>query len=162
MNRFDTNSKAAAAEKRGGLTLIIGGAYQGKLTHAVHVLEFDKQSVFNLAALSDCSTAALRSAVCRSNAAYTHFEALTRKIAAECGNLPAAVELIEADFLEPLSVLSEKIPIALISREIGCGIVPLSEEDRLWREVHGAALARAAARADSVTRIFCGLPERLK
>lgn len=51
---------------------------------------------------------------------------------------------------------------ALIAREIGCGVVPLSEKDRLWRELHGAALAKAAAKADSVIRLFCGLPERLK
>ena len=82
--------------------------------------------------------------------------------AAEYADLDAAVKRLDDDFLAPLFTLSEKKRTALIAREIGCGVVPLSEKDRLWRELHGAALAKAAAKADSVIRLFCGLPERLK
>ena len=87
---------------------------------------------------------------------------LRQKIAAEYADLDAAVKRLDDYFLAPLFTLSEKKRTALIAREIGCGVVPLSEKDRLWRELHGAALAKAAAKADSVIRLFCGLPERLK
>ena len=76
--------------------------------------------------------------------------------------MPTLMRQSNDDFLAPMLTLSEKKRTALIAREIGCGVVPLSEKDRLWRELHGAALAKAAAKADSVIRLFCGLPERLK
>ena len=50
----------------------------------------------------------------------------------------------------------------VISREIGSGVVPLDAAERRWREVHGAVLQGLAARAEHVSRIFCGLEERLK
>ena len=115
-------------DKCGGLTLIIGGAYQGKLTYAVQRLGFNAAAVLDLAA-----------------AQFPEANVFDSVIG---GN--SAVHIVR------------KKRTALIAREIGCGVVPLSEEDRLWRELHGAALAKAAAKADSVIRLFCGLPERLK
>ncbi len=149
-------------DKSGGLTLIIGGAYQGKLTYAVQRLGFNAAAVLDLAA-AQCPEANVFDSVIGGNSSvYIHFEALTQKIAAEYADLDAAFKRLDDDFLAPLFTLSEKKRTALIAREIGCGVVPLSEKDRLWRELHGAALAKAAAKADSVIRLFCGLPERLK
>ena len=63
-------------------------------------------------------------------------------------------------------VLDRLLPLTrdafVISREIGSGIVPLDAAERRWREVHGAVLQGLAARAEHVSRIFCGLEERLK
>jgi adenosylcobinamide kinase/adenosylcobinamide-phosphate guanylyltransferase len=149
-------------DKFGGLTLIIGGAYQGKLTYAVQRLGFNAAAVLDLAA-AQCPEANVFDSVIGGNSSvYIHFEALTQKIAAEYADLDAAFKRLDDDFLAPLFTLSEKKRAALIAREIGCGVVPLSEKNRLWRELHGAALAKAAAKADSVIRLFCGLPERLK
>ena len=50
----------------------------------------------------------------------------------------------------------------LISRDISAGIVPIDPEQRAWREDVGRYLASLAAKADTVTRIFCGLPQKLK
>ena len=133
--------------KCGGLTLIIGGAYQGKLTYAVQRLGFNAAAVLDLAA-AQCPEANVFDSVIGGNSSvYIHFEALTQKIAAEYADLDAAVKRLDDDFLAPLFTLSEKKRTALIAREIGCGVVPLSEKDRLWRELHGAALAKAAAKA---------------
>ena len=52
--------------------------------------------------------------------------------------------------------------MAIISREIGSGVVPMTPEERNWRELHGQVLQALANRADRVFRIFCGLPEVLK
>ena len=63
-------------------------------------------------------------------------------------------------------VLDRLLPLTrdafVISREIGSGVVPLDAAERRWREVHGAVLQGLAARAEHVSRIFCGLEERLK
>ena len=63
-------------------------------------------------------------------------------------------------------VLDRLLPLTrdafVISREIGSGVVPLDAAERRWREVHGAVLQGLAARAERVSRIFCGLEERLK
>lgn len=50
----------------------------------------------------------------------------------------------------------------LISREIGCGVVPMDPVERQWRENHGRLLRYLAEEAETVVRIFCGLPEVLK
>ncbi|HAY19529.1 MAG TPA: hypothetical protein DCY17_01630 [Clostridiales bacterium] len=149
-------------DKCSGLTLIIGGAYQGKLTYAVQRLGFNAAAVLDLAAAQSLEENVSDSVIGGNSSVYTHFEALTQRIAAEYSDLDAAVKRLDVDFLALLFALSEKKRTALIAREIGCGVVPLSEKDRLWRELHGAALSKAAAKADSVIRLFCGLPERLK
>ena len=63
-----------------------------------------------------------------------------------------------ADVLAGLA-LSGKI---LICEDISCGVVPMDAETREWREAVGRMNAALAAQADTVTRIFCGLPLELK
>jgi len=50
----------------------------------------------------------------------------------------------------------------LICEDITCGIVPMGEDMRTWREEVGRALAMAAKEADEVIRLFCSIPTRLK
>lgn len=50
----------------------------------------------------------------------------------------------------------------MISREIGCGVVPMEAFERQWRERHGTFLQQLARKAERVTRVFCGLTEELK
>ncbi|MDD3367883.1 MAG: bifunctional adenosylcobinamide kinase/adenosylcobinamide-phosphate guanylyltransferase [Lachnospiraceae bacterium] len=52
--------------------------------------------------------------------------------------------------------------IIIICDEIGNGIVPLSIEERLYRERLGKYLCSLAERAESVERILCGLSQKLK
>ena len=54
-------------------------------------------------------------------------------------------------------------PDAVIcSDEIGCGIHPLAQEERIWREETGRALCILAEGAGTVTRVICGIGQRLK
>ena len=95
-------------DKCGGLTLIIGGAYQGKLTYAVQRLGFNAAAVLDLAA-AQCPEANVFDSVIGGNSSvYIHFEALTQKIAAEYADLDAAFKRLDDDFLTPLFTLSEK------------------------------------------------------
>ena len=70
-------------DKCGGLTLIIGGAYQGKLTYAVQRLGFNAAAVLDLAAAQFPEANVFDSVIGGNSSVYIHFEALTQKIAAE-------------------------------------------------------------------------------
>ena len=50
----------------------------------------------------------------------------------------------------------------LICEDIFCGLVPVDEELRAWREVAGRLVAWTAENSDGVVRLFCGLPQVLK
>ena len=54
-------------------------------------------------------------------------------------------------------------PSAVVSAdEVGSGIVPMSAEDRLFREAVGRALCVIAQEASQVTRCVCGIGVRIK
>ena len=68
-----------------------------------------------------------------------------------------------SDALVNTAVLCEKHPQAvIISDEIGCGVVPMSREERFWREQTGRAQCLIAEHADRVIRVFCGIGVRIK
>ncbi len=116
------------------MQLVLGGAYQGKLTWAVKEYHIAQDEVLDLV-LHDPAPG---------YRCYTHLEALTRRD------------------LNPRQWTELFASAVVISREIGGGIVPLDAAERAWRERHGAMLQTLAARAQRVTRVFCGLTEELK
>ena len=122
------------------MVLLIGGAYQGKTAYAKQTYGLQDADIFTCETeLLDLSARCLR-----------HLE----RFALACvrtGKEPA-------DVLGGLD-LSEKI---LICEDISCGVVPIDPEQRAWREAVGRMNAMLAARAERVTRIFCGLPMELK
>ncbi len=124
------------------MDLIIGGAYQGKLTYAVKKYGFSEEALFDLSAGFPEEE----------RACFYHLEALTKSAAAEGLSPDETVK----------SLLPHIKNAVVISREIGCGIVPTDPAERLWRETHGAVLKMLAAEASSVTRVFLGLGEVLK
>lgn len=112
--------------------LIIGGAYQGKLTWAVERFGLTPDMLCDLALGFQPG-----------KHCYYHLEAFTRTEEA------AAPDLFPEDAV-------------IISREVGSGVVPMDAAERAWRERHGALLQRLAQRSETVTRMFCGLPQQLK
>ncbi|MBR0156296.1 MAG: bifunctional adenosylcobinamide kinase/adenosylcobinamide-phosphate guanylyltransferase [Clostridia bacterium] len=125
------------------MELIIGGAYAGKLTYAAAKYGFGEGDVLDLALRDpDGSSPALR-----------HLEAYTKRCAENGFSAEKTLEM-----LEPCLAAGA----AVISREIGSGIVPMDETERRWRELHGQVLSALAKRAERVTRLFCGIPEVLK
>lgn len=122
--------------------LIIGGAYQGKLSYAVRKNGLEQDRLYDLTlGFPDKSFPALY-----------HLESLTKKASHD--------GMTAGEIFDRLMEYSEGSII--VSREIGSGIVPMNAEDRLYREVHGSLLRMLAERADTVTRIVCGLEEKLK
>ena len=116
-----------------GLTLIIGGADQGAEEYALE--HFGRA------------------------AAYTPQEAAGADV------LLGLEEWLrtEREPLPKLERLLEQNPdIAIVCRELGCGVVPMEAESREWRERTGRVCCALALRAKRVVRLWCGIPTVLK
>lgn len=50
----------------------------------------------------------------------------------------------------------------LICEDIFCGVVPMAAENRAWRQKTGRLCQYLAKEAQQVSRVFCGLEQRLK
>lgn len=114
------------------MELILGGAYQGKLTWAMQQHGLAPDDLCDLAQVDPIPD----------KRCYHHLESYTRRTA------------------QPERALYENAVV--ISREIGSGVVPMDAQERAWRERHGAFLQELAATSTRVTRIFCGLAQVLK
>lgn len=68
---------------------------------------------------------------------------------------------VKTDNLEELAdrLMSHAVVIAT---EVGGGIVPIDPQERRTREAAGRLSCLLADRADTVVRVFCGLPLLLK
>lgn len=125
------------------MKLVVGGAHQGKSDIARSLFSFD-------GAIADGSIIAYEdifSAVC-----VSRFHLFVRRFASSA--LPAekiAEELIRRN-----------PDIIVICDDIGCGIIPLSKEERVWRENVGRAGCALAAYADTVVRVVCSIPTAIK
>lgn len=68
--------------------------------------------------------------------------------------------------LDPLAetekFIAENPDAVVVMDEIGCGIIPLEKADRRWREAVGRAGCLLARRAESVERVVCGIPTKIK
>ena len=71
-------------------------------------------------------------------------------LAVHCADLPALADQLAADY-----------PV-VIATEVGGGVVPVEPEAREAREAAGRLACLLAERADTVVRVFCGLPLVLK
>ncbi len=77
-----------------------------------------------------------------------------------------AVEKSLSDGKSPESQLKDLIQrnpdLIILCDEVGCGVVPINRKERHWREITGRLCCQIAEQAESVERVFCGLPMRLK
>lgn len=119
------------------MDLIIGGAYQGKLTYARERFAITDEDVF---------TCEADGAIDFSKRCVRHYETYLLS----CVRKNTAPR---TDF---------RADAVVIMRDISCGVVPMAAEERAWRECAGRTMNRLAADAASVTRLFCGLPHKLK
>lgn len=119
------------------MELIIGGAYQGKLDYVKNKYLLAESDIF------DCLESEPLNI---DKKCYNHFE----NYVLYCIN-----HGIQPEFDD----LQNKI---IIMTDIFCGVVPIDEKVRLWREECGKIGTRLASQAASVTRVFCGLPKKLK
>lgn len=118
------------------MDLIIGGAWQGKLAYAMEKYGLTQGDLARYDGGFDTS----RRCICYLEQAV--YDAVAQ------GKAFAMPEL------RPDAVV--------LCTDISCGVVPMDRTQRLWREETGRAVCALAREAESVTRIFCGLPLQLK
>ena len=120
------------------MRLIIGGAGQGKLDYALNKTGADPAAVaLDPAQAADRPILARLEAWVRANPAADHLAEMEKLLAVNPG-------------------------IVILCDEVGCGVVPIAREERAWREAAGRLCCTLAQRADTVERIFCGIPMTLK
>lgn len=120
------------------MILIVGGAYQGKLDYAKSAFDLTDEDVFR------CTGAEIDF----SRRCINHIEEFVY-------SNPDALEF----FKTHREQWQDSI---LICRDIFCGVVPMGAETRAWRQATGRLCQYLAGEAEQVSRIFCGLEQRLK
>ena len=120
------------------MILIIGGAYQGKLDFAKETFGITDADVYTCTAGDiDFSKRCIYKIE-----EFTHGH-------------PDPIGYFEAHWEE----WKDRV---LILEDIFCGVVPMGAENRAWRQKTGRLAQYLSREADRVSRIFCGLEQRLK
>ncbi len=120
------------------MILIIGGAYQGKLDFAKNHFGVDEEDIHTCTAGEiDFSKRCIYKI---EEFTYVHIDPI--------GYFQANREHWENSIL--------------ICEDIFCGVVPMGAENRAWRQRTARLCQYLAAEATQVSRIFCGLEQRVK
>lgn len=120
------------------MILIIGGAYQGKREFAKEHFGMTEDDIFT------CTPGKIDfSKVC-----IDKLEQFTRN----CDDPVAFFQKNRGSWQDSV----------LIMEDIFCGVVPMGAENRRWRQNTGRLAQYLAGEACRVSRIFCGLEQRLK
>ena len=120
------------------MILIIGGAYQGKLDFARETYGLKDDDIFTCTGESiDFSR---RCIDCIEEYVWANPDALNH-------------------FRENRAQWENSI---LICQDLSGGVVPMGKENRAWRQNTGRLCQYLAGEAEQVSRIFCGLEQRLK
>lgn len=130
--------------------LIFGGAYQGKLDYARERYQLEDQDIFTCSAGDgECSSAP---EIDFTRKAVNRLEEFVM-CCVRCGT--------EAkDYLE--TNRDKWSGSVIICTDISSGVVPCDKGLRAWREMVGRTLMYLGKEAEEVTRVFCGLPQKIK
>ena len=125
------------------MDLIIGGAYQGKLEYAAKTYNLKESDVHT----------------CREDAAADFDKKCIY-------GLEEFVMYCLKRGISAREVLEENRAkwenSVFICREIFSGVVPTDTLLRTWRDETGRVLTWLSKEAETVTRLFCGIPQKLK
>jgi adenosyl cobinamide kinase/adenosyl cobinamide phosphate guanylyltransferase len=136
--------------------LIFGGAYQGKLDYVKERYGVTEQDVWDCSLVSgghgEQTGSTLINHIDYSKKVIDHLEAFI--LACVKSGEEAKELLADSKALWKDSVI--------ICADISSGIVPCDAELRAWREMTGRTLMYLGSEAQEVTRIFCGIPQKVK
>ena len=125
------------------MVLIIGGAYQGKLEFAREKYGFKEEDIF----------------VCTEDTEISFDKPCVAGLE-EFVMYCIKNDLSARDIFEENSKKWQNS--VFICREIFSGVVPMDSLMRRWRDETGRVFTYLAGKADTVTRMFCGIPQKLK
>lgn len=141
------------------MELYIGGRAQGKLSHVLQKYEnpvvFDERDFREKLDEKVWTTNAENGTDASKQLIWNHFHLAVKALLAEGWEQEQIWNCVHA-FME------ENPGLVIIADEIGSGIVPMERDERIYRETTGRLLCRIAKKADSVERIICGIPQKLK
>ena len=124
------------------MILIIGGAYQGKLDWAKAAFSLAPEDIFT------CTGAEIDfSRRCVNGLEEFCYACVQQDI-----DPVAYVQAHQNDWSDSV----------LICNDLSSGVVPMDPVDRRWRHAAGQLCQYLAGQAKQVSRIFCGLEQRLK
>ncbi len=132
--------------------LIFGGAYQGKLDYAKERYQLQDQDIFFCNAEKSDAECHSEPNIDFKKKAIDGLEEFVL-CCVRCGT--EARDYLEANREEWKDTI-------FICTDISSGIVPFEKELRAWREMVGRTLMYLGKEAEEVTRIFCGLPQKIK
>lgn len=119
------------------MDFIIGGAFQGKKTFAREHFGLNADDIF---------TCKEDEAPDWNSRCIEHIERYV-------------LYCLKNDKVPELNFRSDAV---VIGDDIFCGVVPIDTEIRAWREETGRFYGRISQTSQSVHRLFCGLPLKLK
>ena len=120
------------------MILIIGGAYQGKLDFAKDTFDIADKEVFI------CSAGEID---------------FSKRCIYKIEEFTFGCEDPIVYFKENYELWQNSV---LICQDIFCGVVPMGAENRAWRQKTGRLCRYLSGEAQQVSRVFCGLEQRLK
>lgn len=124
------------------MELIIGGAYQGKTQYAKEKYNLTEADIH----------------ICDS----TEID-FSKKCVADLEKFTLVCVKNNMDSVEYFKQHSEKWKNSIIiCQDIFCGVVPMGAENRKWRQETGRLCQYLSKEAESITRIFCGVEQKLK
>lgn len=154
--------------------LIIGGAYQGKLDYVKKKFLIEDSLVYTCKNPDECETPQ----ECLDLLRLTHTVRREELKAAKALGNQDTYRIKAINNLEHFTLACAENDVdaekylrgnkdlwkdrIIIITDISQGIVPADPVQRKWREQNGRAAAYLAGKAETVTRIFCGLPQTLK
>ncbi len=144
------------------MKLVTGGAYQGKLAAARMLAGKPEPRIWEGAQGEPADWGQVD--------VLDHFPELVRRTLQEAGGPasgaggPEAKENPGTQALEALAerMVRENPSLVVVTREIGCGLVPMDAEERLWREQAGRVSCLLAEQAAEVYRVCCGQIQKIK
>lgn len=146
-----TESRQSWEQKEAGaMRLVTGGAYQNKLAFACTLAGMAEPRIWDGARGEPENWEQVE--------VLNHFPELIRQKLLEAPE-EEAPEVLER-MLERL--FQENPSLVVVTREVGCGLVPMDARDRLWREQVGRLSCRLAKQAAEVYRICCGQAQKIK
>lgn len=123
------------------MILITGGAFQGKTQYVL------AHTNYNIVDGSLCSLTDLKSTKILHN-----YHILIRRL----------METDSDAVMFTKQFYTHNPDCIVILNEIGCGIIPMDKNERIWRETVGTCGCILAEHASSVIRLVCGIPIALK
>lgn len=139
------------------MKLIIGGAFQGKLSYAKKMYHAE-----NWIDGRDCGFDEIMTC-----SGIHHFHEYIRRMLSEHGHdsrdgVGSLIDLERQAEAFAGELYGKNPDILIVSNELGYGVVPMEKFDRDYRETVGRVCTCIASKADEVVRVVCGIGTRIK